>query len=727
MMASTRCGWLWAVAVMLVHAAVLSAQEPVARYDFGTSDSPVEAGYTQVTIATEYTAERGYGWDGTDGLMESDKQAGDALQRDFIYRYGGSTDLSRDFLVDLEPGRYCVVFFAGDQEYNRAGTPFDILLNGQTAVTQWRNAKWEFRVAEVTVTRAPLRITFRSSMVPDQRYPWWFCNGIIVYRGVTAEQTQALMDAEAERLKEGRYAEYEEVIPEPDPDETQITDADRERGYIAFARDYLQHVWPRTRPTERERTAELRCWATQGEYEPVSFAVVPLEDLGACAVAVGDLRSDDAVLPADCWDIRIAGLLRHRLGRDEKRFKWGPKILYPGARADITEGRTRWWWLTVKVPADQQPGFYTGSVVFTPKDAEPWSCPIRVRVLPFAIEKPPGEIFGMYYSTSYALYPQNRDKHFDDMREHLIDTITLSDRGPVGGWDEMGVLKLDFSVMDEYIKAAQAHGLTGPMPWDAVHRLPGMIPKDLPDDEWGARYKELIAATVAEGRKQGWPPILCYPVDEPGNDPQRVETAMKLMGLAREVPGALTYCTPNGIEGGLKLLPVIDYACWQHQSANAETLRATLEHGRTFWYYSSNYGADTAVARFRSGLLRWRLDAKGMFYWHYNAFVGDPYDDLDAARSDMFVSAPTPDGPLPTLGWECEREGIEDLCLLRMLEKRLAATPADKTPEARTLLEEMRSGIIQDGKQELSIPDGYTASTFHRYRQRVIDCILELR
>ena len=61
-----------------------------------------------------------------------------------------------------------------------------------------------------------------------------------------------------------------------------------------------------------------------------------------------------------------------------------------------------------------------------------------------------------------------------------------------------------------------------------------MIPKT-PDDS-GAPVQELMPPGC--GGAQAGLPILCYPVDEPGNDPQRVETAMKLMGLAREVPGA---------------------------------------------------------------------------------------------------------------------------------------------------------------------------------------------
>ncbi|HUS79660.1 MAG TPA: hypothetical protein VM283_00245, partial [Armatimonadota bacterium] len=399
-------------AVALALLASACTAEPVAQFDFGTADSPVQPGFDQVTASTEYTAERGFGWESAAGLKDSDKVNADDLQRDFVYGYAQTGPLTASFLVDLPNGDYWMALFAGDIQYSRGELPFDVLVNGNMTIEQWRNRRWEYQLAPAKVEGAQLRVTFQSSQTPDQRYSGWFVNALVVYSATTREQAQEQTQALVDSLLAARYADYEEVYPDPAPDEGEITAQDRERGYVAFARDYLRHVWPGTLPSDAERTAEIDCWATQGEYEPASFAVVPLRDLGTCTVQVTDLQGDEGVLPAASWDIRLARILRQRVGRNDKKFRRGPKVLDPGAEAEITAGDTRWWWLTVKVPDDQPPGHYRGEVVFTPGSGEPWRCPVRLRVLPLKMQKPPGEIFGMYYGTGYAYFPENRIKHF---------------------------------------------------------------------------------------------------------------------------------------------------------------------------------------------------------------------------------------------------------------------------------------------------------------------------
>ena len=725
----TKARGTWIATCLLTLCVCAWSQEPVLMLDFGKADSSVEVGFTGVTLEDTYSPERGFGWaEVLASMSEADQGSGTALQRDFIYGYRQSGPLPAEFLLDLDPGTYQIAVMAGDMKYGRGELPFDVLVDGEPAIEEWHNRQWEFRVVSAEAGDEPVRIGFRSSDVPNRRYAWWHCNGLVVFRVDTADEAREQMDAMFEAIRDQWYAQYEEVFPEEDPARGEITDADRERGYVAFARDYLDIVYPATTPTARERDAEMLAQATPGEYEPVSFAVAPLQDLGECRVSVSELTCVAGEIPPAAWDIRIAGILRQRQGRDEKKFLRGPKILYDGTSVEVPAGDTRWWWLTVRVPEEQPEGLYRGEVTFRPENAEPWTCPIRLRVLPFTIEKPAGEMFGMYYGMHYAFHPENRDLHFADMREHLIDTITLSNESPAGGWED-GELTLDFAKMDEFIAAAQRYGLTGDMPWGGVRRIRSMVAADLPDEQWDERYKALIAATVAHGEEQGWPKLLCYPVDEPSNNPEKLETVERLLGLTREVEGACTYCTPNAIEGGLRILPLIDYATWQHLSANAETRQATLDAGGTFWYYSSNYGARATLPRFRSGFLRWRLGATGMLYWHYNAFVGSPYDDLDAGRSDMFVAAPTPEGPVPTIGWECAREGIEDVWYLRKLEGLIASAPPAKAAEAaaaQATLDEIAAGFPPDGRENLGIPDDWSAATFHRYRREIAEHIMEL-
>lgn len=76
------------------------------RFDFGTSSSPLEDGYTRVTGSTTYNVARGYGW--TQAVNHLDRRAGTSLTRDLHYR-----DVAT-FLIDVPNGTYDVTLTMGD-------------------------------------------------------------------------------------------------------------------------------------------------------------------------------------------------------------------------------------------------------------------------------------------------------------------------------------------------------------------------------------------------------------------------------------------------------------------------------------------------------------------------------------------------------------------------------------------------------------------------------------
>ena len=92
--------------------APVTVSSPTAAFDFGTSGSPVEAGYVQVTESTLYSAGLGYGWSATSGLDSRDRGAPDSLRRDFVF---SSTE--HTFNVDLENGDYQITIVIGDQDF----------------------------------------------------------------------------------------------------------------------------------------------------------------------------------------------------------------------------------------------------------------------------------------------------------------------------------------------------------------------------------------------------------------------------------------------------------------------------------------------------------------------------------------------------------------------------------------------------------------------------------
>ncbi|MCA9174993.1 MAG: Ig-like domain-containing protein [Planctomycetales bacterium] len=76
-------------------------------FDFGTTTSPVDDGYTQVASTTTYNAVDGYGWQ-TGTVGERDRAVGDDLERDLNF-----TRLAT-FAVDVDNGDYEVTITAGD-------------------------------------------------------------------------------------------------------------------------------------------------------------------------------------------------------------------------------------------------------------------------------------------------------------------------------------------------------------------------------------------------------------------------------------------------------------------------------------------------------------------------------------------------------------------------------------------------------------------------------------
>jgi fibronectin type 3 domain-containing protein/subtilisin family serine protease len=126
----------------------------VRHFDFGTSTSPVAAGYTQVTEATAYSQAQGFGW--LSGSIDSrDRGQGDDLQRDFNFTQDGT------FAVDVANGTYTVTLLLGD-----ASAPHDqmgVFLEGaQVDSVTTAAGQWASRIYVVTVADGQLSLRLRD-------------------------------------------------------------------------------------------------------------------------------------------------------------------------------------------------------------------------------------------------------------------------------------------------------------------------------------------------------------------------------------------------------------------------------------------------------------------------------------------------------------------------------------------------------------------------------------
>jgi len=87
---------------------IAAAPTTIAQFDFGTSTSPVAAGYTRMTYSDVYTSATGYGWLAAAG-GGYDRTTGDSLLRDYNWAPEAT------FLCNLTGGTYEVTVTLGDE------------------------------------------------------------------------------------------------------------------------------------------------------------------------------------------------------------------------------------------------------------------------------------------------------------------------------------------------------------------------------------------------------------------------------------------------------------------------------------------------------------------------------------------------------------------------------------------------------------------------------------
>jgi hypothetical protein len=125
-------------------------------YDFGTSDSPVAAGYAQVTPNTVYSSTAHFGWlsGSIDARDRGAESATNDLTRDFDFTPDGT------FAVDLPDGTYNVTVTIGD-DYARG--PEGVYLQG-TQVDTVSTAAYQFvnRTYRVTITNGQLDLELKD-------------------------------------------------------------------------------------------------------------------------------------------------------------------------------------------------------------------------------------------------------------------------------------------------------------------------------------------------------------------------------------------------------------------------------------------------------------------------------------------------------------------------------------------------------------------------------------
>ena len=706
----------------------------ILKFDMGPKDSPVWPAFTRVGKDTVYSKETGFGLRTAEGVddvvrkdgrkLKPDDLCGDMIlgatpiktpypKKEKLLRAGGEIE----FLLDLPNGAYhvrCIMGDSGGQydsglpfadfyvkaegeqklltkvgetvRFGRSGAGKEFFYKRVNDVFSPGDDLWEKYVGRVF---APCEFTVdvkdgQLNLVVGNRP----LNGLIVYP--SAERAQAkrfLAELEQERRKAWAYTEHRRRY---DRDMPKITTEDRVRGYAVFTPSCLAPTPYYYVPKQSEMTETVHCFAAKGEFEPVTFAILPQRSLKNCRARVSDFKSERGhTISRNNVDVRIVKHLERPFTRYVARVDGGyyvePLLLMKWPTVDIEKGVVRQFWLTIHVPDDAKSGRYVGTITIEPEDAHPEIVTVKLLVLPFKLRELTDKLQAIYwYHTGLRLYG---DKTIADLRDHGFNVIHTPPAARVKLKD--GELDFNFTEVEDALKqfkdcgypmrlvvsqseSCQVESLTGER-----SRAPGahrFRPK------YSERHKELtrkvVRRVVEEYRKRGWPELIMYCDGEV--EPEAVENAIQHIDLVEEGGGqsSVNFLSWEGFVQAAGHLSVLQF------SANAgwpmdEMKEVARKAGRNrLFIYGLGYN------RLERGFYFWKTGCQAATIEGYINVYGDPYNEFDGGYITWGYVWPSPDGPVPTTEWEWQREGVDDCRYLSHLTHLIKQAKASGKPGA---------------------------------------------
>ena len=486
---------------------------------------------------------------------------------------------------------------------------------------------------------------------------------------------------------------------------TLISAAQGKPDCAVFVTNYMQRGLPSTLPQEGPKC--LSIFASPGEYEPCTFSIRANEDMRKVSVAVSDPKFGSAVISGSNIVVRKVEVSDYTAasGKHVIAESYLPRF----NSVDIPKDTTQRFWLTIHTPESAAPGVYTGKVTLK-LDGKPFDAlDLRLEVLPVKLLDPRDISFFMYNTVGFEpLFARNLEyqrKCFLDMKAHGMNSATAY------MWPAKRA--------DGSVDLRKQHNLDGlpAIPQMETMLDTGLIAPGRPVLWIGAaEYGDLATyeAVYAEAKKRNWPEIIFYVVDEPVTKPQQ-ERAIEILGKIAEFKKShpdLRIRTATAINGVAIREVGNHYDIWICVMGDVSSFVDRARRlGKELWCYECTLGVvDAATARYCYGFLAWRTGVKGASFWAYADVPGAYGSNIwDSSRNtglavQSFVR-PTPGEPVPSIGWEACREGVDDYRYLTTL--RAAIAEAFAAGRNREALAAQR--VLDDFTSRINI-DNYTKS-----------------
>lgn len=215
-------------------------------------------------------------------------------------------------------------------------------------------------------------------------------------------------------------------------DEGRLPDLSREeqqRGYVLFARHWMDLVFPNSIPARSEVTDHLAAFASPGECEPFTFCVRSVKEISGLDITVGEFVSKNgATISAP--EVQVVRCVpRLWLGEEPVREEGPvgvmnmPTYLEEPRLIDMVAERTVQFWLTTEVPSDAKPGTYEAQVQVSHDQSDPYPVMLTLEILPVALVKPDLRLGFWDFQRPYQGEIGSLDEVYQTMNRHGINAV----------------------------------------------------------------------------------------------------------------------------------------------------------------------------------------------------------------------------------------------------------------------------------------------------------------
>lgn len=522
---------------------------------------------------------------------------------------------------------------------------------------------------------------------------------------------------------------------EPKPGKTDVA-----RGYITFSHEGRGGVLPEYIPAASEITNKVSIFASPGEFEPATFAIRPLKNLGTVKFSCSDFMGPGgARISRSNVDVYIVEPTVERIGLmgpEAGKCRWVAKWLRPDNTAKAAIGKNVQVYVDVNVPDNAKPGVYTGKVAIKPDAGKASSFAVQLEVLPLKLARSMPWGFFIYEwpkpeeSTEQMLWSLKEQRRAGMTQcvispgwSHFSMPVSKDGVADLAAWDQCIDLYQKAGFENPPVLAFEGlmHGIASAMgktedlkfTENSGMSIPGVKAEDVPTDvrEFA---KQVVRRVYDHSLEAKWPNFYAYFSDEPagGGSTEKVKF---MGGVAREVAPEMqtaetiythTWWKPMS---GLVDLNIAHYV---HPCNNADANRRWREFQKEMGT-SKLYGIDFVgpLDTFWDGrqiTLTAEKGIDGMLCWVQwivpDWFLGDPVQPSFDPYVFLFNSwkggpwcMREKDGRVwRSLAWIGVREGVDDSRYVRTLRK--AIEDAEKAGnEAKARSAKLRLQAVMDG------------------------------